>query len=771
MGASTGLLWCGSYCVGLVLVSLVVRHWGLGPGIGPILVSGLCMASGGIAAVTLPRLWPRGPWARLWLVAGLVAALAALNYGWRYPVPGSMDVSHVLNRGELAGVQQQVWGQVQDTPRLTRSGKGQFWLKATQVRSFTADDVPLGAPAAVRGKLYVTVPAEAVEGLFPGQRVTLQGRLYAPGAPKNPHAFDFRQYLADHHSFAGFSGKWVNPEKDNSPPWWGLWRLRQRIAKAHADGLGSPAGPLVSAMALGRKAVNVPYEVQDAFIQAGLAHTLAASGFHVSLVLGVVLALMGHPTVASRFANPALAKVMVGFAALTGYVLLTGGQPSVLRAALMGAGALIGLALERKVNPLGCLLLAVTVLLLLNPTWIDNIGFRLSVMATLGLIVSVKPLTQWLEWLPATLATLVAVPIAAYFWTIPLSLYYFNTLTTYSIVLNMVATPLIMVLSLGGILTGMVAAFSPGIGAMLAWVLWVPAHCLIGLVNWEVSLPGSAIATGHISLGQMAALYGLYGLGWLHPWWRQRHWLVGLLLVMLALGPLWYRGATLAEVTALAAGNDAVLVVQDQRSTLLINSGTDKTGFYTVVPFLRQAGINRLQGGVAGADSDTANWDMVTAKTAVKDFWVTPGQDYSTSNIRHIHTLAAGHPVAIGNQTLECLDANATVCRLTMLGDHSWWMVAGLTAVGEQGILSHPHPESDVLWWDGQALSADLLGVIRPRVAIASAQTIDPETEAMLLQQGIQVYCTERDGAVTWNPRQGYQAYLQGRHRQMASLE
>ncbi|NJR42483.1 MAG: hypothetical protein HC767_07305 [Akkermansiaceae bacterium] len=54
---------------------------------------------------------------------------------------------------------------------------------------------------------------------------------------------------------------------------------------------------------------------------------------------------------------------------------------------------------------------------------------------------------------------------------------------------------------------------APGLGSVLAWVLWLPTHILIGLVNWEISLPGSSLATGHISLLQMFGLYGLYLLG------------------------------------------------------------------------------------------------------------------------------------------------------------------------------------------------------------------------------------------------------------------
>jgi competence protein ComEC len=287
---------------------------------------------------------------------------------------------------------------------------------------------------------------------------------------------------------------------------WGLWQIRQRIVQAHIDGLGDDQGSLVSAMALGRRAVQVPYDLQDAFIQAGLAHTLAASGFHVSLVLGLVLGVLRWPVIQVRLAHPGLAQLWIGSAVLGGYVLMTGAQPSVMRAALMGLGALVGLALERSVKPLGCLLLAVTLLLLWNPTWIDDIGFRLSVMATLGLMVSVQPLTDRLGWLPPTLASLLAVPLAAYFWTIPLSLYHFNTLTTYSVLINMVATPLVTVISLGGMISGLVALAIPALGSALASLLWLPTTLLVALVNGSIRLPSSTLTMGHIALWQLFGL-------------------------------------------------------------------------------------------------------------------------------------------------------------------------------------------------------------------------------------------------------------------------
>jgi competence protein ComEC len=139
-------------------------------------------------------------------VAGAIGLLAALNYGLRYPAPTALDISHLLTQGEAAGAQQMVWGQVEDMPRLTRSGRAQVWLNTEQVRRLDANQQPLSAPSLVRGQLYVTLPADQIEGVVPGQRVTVRGQLYEPAVPKNPNAFHFRQYLADRGCFAGFTG-------------------------------------------------------------------------------------------------------------------------------------------------------------------------------------------------------------------------------------------------------------------------------------------------------------------------------------------------------------------------------------------------------------------------------------------------------------------------------------------------------------------------------------------------------------------------------------
>ncbi|MEM8615009.1 MAG: ComEC/Rec2 family competence protein [Cyanobacteria bacterium P01_H01_bin.105] len=477
------------YVLGLLSTGIT-----LGASNHPIISYGLFILGLGFS-LWIPRYWRLGPTARQWLLAGLISLVGAGYCLWRIPQPEVDDVSWHAPGNYSA------YGEITSLPQINRSGKSKFWLKAYSIQN-RAKDADFISRQPVSGKLYVTAPLEKTNGLYPGQAIKVTGQLYKPNTASKPGEFDFKAYLAKQGSFAGISAKYIDGLSNTDYPRPGLWRVRQRIINAQGRWLGKK-GVLVSAMVLGRRAVDLPYDLRDAFIEAGLAHTLAASGFHVALVLGLVLALLNW--------QPARAQAIGGSIALLLYVGLTGLQPSVMRAAIMGLGAMLGLALERKVKPLACLSLAVFLLLVWNPRWIWDIGFQLSVAATLGLMVMATALARRLDWMPSAISTLLSVPIAAYIWTLPLQLYHFGIVPSYSIVLNILATPLVTIVSLGGFVSAMVSLIWPLAGSAIAWLLAIPIQLLISLVNLFNQLPGHQLIVRNISVGLVVGIYSLYG--------------------------------------------------------------------------------------------------------------------------------------------------------------------------------------------------------------------------------------------------------------------
>lgn len=507
---------------GLLIISWAYLAGLLSSGITDLTVAGgISVAGCGLLIVgvvlsqTMPLYWRLGPTAKQWWIAGLVGLIGASYCIWTIPQPASNDISRFASQRE-----QLVIGQVLQMPQTTRQGKERFFLQAQYVQEIDSRH-GFEAPRKISGKLYVTtelLPDD--ENLYPGQLVELKGKVYGLEDSRESDKSSFGDYLAQQGCFAEFRTREIVPVPNQTPPRWAMWQLRQRIVLAQgrwlkeSSGKEERAGRLLSAMTLGRRAVDLPYSIRDSFIQAGLAHTLAASGFHVSLILGLVLGVL-------RSRRPHT-QAIAGFISLAVYVGLTGLQPSVVRASVMGAGALTGLALQRKVKPLGCLLMAVNLILLCNPQWIWDVGFQLSAMATLGLILTVPKLMEWLDWLPINVATVLAVPMAAYFWTIPLQLHYFEVLPSYSILLNMIATPLVVIISMGGFVSAIAATIWPVGGSAIAANLYYPIQLLIWLVEKFNQLPGNSVAFEGFTAAQVAASYGVYAAVCIWLWRRQK---------------------------------------------------------------------------------------------------------------------------------------------------------------------------------------------------------------------------------------------------------
>jgi competence protein ComEC len=741
-----------AYILGLLLTTLPGEFAGLSGGAIALLISGA------IASFTLPRFWKTGPRSRLWLAAGLVGLLATVYFEARLPQPGQQTISTHIREVDPAAPAQilTVQGKIDTPPRLTRKQKVQFWLNVTQVSEIIGDDASAIARQPATGKVYATIPLLQGTGLTQGQVVAVTGTLYKPEPATNPGGFNFEQYLRRQGGFAGLTGTQIDfPEGEARSPW-GWWVVRQRIVQSQVRWLGVPEGPLLSAMVMGRNGVDLSYSVQDEFSRAGLAHALAASGFQVSLLVGVMLALSQK--------LPNRTRMVFGIGVLLFYTALTGIQPSVLRAVVMGTAALVALTTERKVRPLSSILLAAAVLLLFNPLWIWDLGFQLSFLATLGLIVTVPPLTQKLDWLPPAIATLLAVPLAAYLWTLPLQLYAFGIVSPYSILINVLSTPLMTVVSIGGMVSALAALAWSTAGSAIASLLYYPLHGLIQLAAWSNLLPGNSFATGTISVAQVLALYGLYGLVWVSVGWRKHWWVAFLIGTSLVAIPAWYRYGNLFQITVLSTSGAPVLVVQDRGAVGLINSGNEENANFSVLPFLRKQGINQINWAISTDPSAATGWYRILTDLPIQTLYSSTPEALPSPSLlssKQSSTLPVAQAIQLGSVSVELVNAAPVVLQLSM-GDQRWVLLQSLEASAEQQKLltEKSLPTAQVLWWSGEFLHPDLLAALDNRVAIASADSIDPNTALWLRERAIANYWTGRSGAVQWTPQKGFTTVL-----------
>ncbi|HEY9730084.1 MAG TPA: ComEC/Rec2 family competence protein [Chroococcales cyanobacterium] len=778
LNLASGALLSLAYIVGLLSTAILGPPTPVVSGQGYTLLAIGIAVLGVVAAIAIPRFWRTGPRPWLWLMAGIVGAIALVYFQMRVPHPASDDISRFI-RSSSSAVQGQVvtvHGKVESIPRLTRSQQGQFWLEAMQLNEVESRDNAGAISKEVTGKLYVTVPLLQATGLYPGKYIDVTGVLYKPKPVQNPGAFDFEAYLAKQGAFAGFSGRQVSSSDDQQEHRWRWWVLRQRITRSQVNWLGSPAGQLVSSFVLGNRAVDIPYDIRDRFVRAGLAHTLAASGTQTSLILGLVLVLTRRFSAKTQF--------FVGTSALAIFVGLTGIQPSVLRAAIMGFGALVALLTQRQVKPVGSLLLAATILLVWNPLWIWDLSFQLSFLATLGLLVTAPPLIKQLDWLLPAIASSIAITIAASLWTLPLQLYVFSTLAPYSIAANIVSAPLIALISIGSAISALAALVSPVVGSFLAWLLYYPTQMLMALVTVFNQLPGSSVAVGTISLVQVFLLYGLVAISSIKPRWQRRWWLVGLVAVALVALPVWQTKTAQLQATVLATAQEQILVIQDRGQVTLVNSGEADTATFTVLPFLQKQGVNQIDWAIAldsqphlrsgwlqilqslpvktfydnNADAKTTSVDAQSQNATVSSAEITGAVQAQQGNYQLVST---GQKIAVGSVQIELVSANPPALQLQI--HNRSWLLLGMMKQDVQRYLAvsgHLAPVQ-VLWWSGESLAPELLEALKPKVAIASSNAIDPDAVQLLQKSKIPLYWTGRDGAIGWTPNRGFETTLE----------
>lgn len=248
--------------------------------------------------------------------------------------------------------------------------------------------------------------------------------------------------------------------------------LRARLVERTLARLPSPEGELVLGIVMGYKSV-LPRLFYDQLVRSGTVHVVVASGYNVMVVAGLVLSgtlLFWRRRVAS----------LVAVSVVWGYVVLAGGEVSLLRAALMGSLVLIGLAWGRSSRLSWSLALVVGVMLFISPVLIESISFQLSVTAVTG-VAFVGPFLKrrWGRGDSLDLTTTLGALIA----TAPVIWWHFGRLSLISIISNSLILPLIPVLMFLGAVLVVVSVLTPTLAAVVAWPTYALAHLVVVLIG------------------------------------------------------------------------------------------------------------------------------------------------------------------------------------------------------------------------------------------------------------------------------------------------
>lgn len=289
----------------------------------------------------------------------------------------------------------------------------------------------------------------------------------------------------------------------DTPRYRGLWAPLFMLREQLIDKLvkrQTPESSLIAVITCGFRNSLANFDTYDVFKQAGLAHLIAVSGTHMSLLCGFISSVLGKFRVAKRM----VCTLMISFMGM--YLLIAGFPISALRAAAMSCLALGAYFAKRRSNALQALCICIIVFLVCDTTCALSLSFALSALATAGILMFSR-LFEWLikRYLPFLkyIASILSVSVAALIPTQAISCAFFETLPLYSLCANILAAPFFMILCCGGTLALLLSCCAPFIANFV--FIGVEA-CAFVLVSSLKVLNTAPFACVHVSISVPGAL-------------------------------------------------------------------------------------------------------------------------------------------------------------------------------------------------------------------------------------------------------------------------
>ena len=452
----------------------------------------------------------------------------------------------------------------------------------------------------VKTQLYLAAGKDgSLPALRPGDRLTFSGRfrLADTVAGEESEYYHARGITLIAYADGGATAV-IRPERI-PPRYWPAW-----IAKALKDSVRrcfpDSAAPLAAALITGDRS-GLPGALYSALRRSGIAHVVAVSGLHVSVLSGLLAVLLG------RRRHSAVAGILLVFF----FAAVAGNSPSVLRAAFMQSMLLLAPLLGRE-NDTPTSLCAILLLLLVhNPYAAASVSLQLSFAAVAGICLFTGRL--WERWdgkLPRKglggkalrfAAASLATTLGAVVFTTPLSAYYFGSLSLIAPVTNLLTLWAVSGAFLGALAVALLGLLFPAAAALAAWAAALPDWYLQKMAELLSRLPFASVGTDSIYL-RLWLLLG-YALLLLWLFWRgeQKRMLLpvgagGLCLCAALLLTAASRTSGRLSVSVLDVGQGQSVVLYSQGRCALVDcggSGLSDPGD-TAADYLQSLGTARL---------------------------------------------------------------------------------------------------------------------------------------------------------------------------------
>lgn len=272
--------------------------------------------------------------------------------------------------------------------------------------------------------------------------------------------------------------------------------------------LPEPHASFLAGLILGAKR-GIPDALMEHFNTTGTTHIVAISGYNITIISAFIMKVLQ-----GRVRRQAAFVISVSLIFL--FVILTGAQASVIRAAIMGTIVLIALNAGRLNSITNSLLLSAVIMLLINPKILTlDIGFQLSFLATMGLVYVSPYLEKIFIWIPNALEIRqsLVMTLSAQVMALPIIVFNFDRLSLIAPLANILILWVIPYTMATGFVAGVIGMASLAVGQAISSVSWLFLEWQIMVVTWLAEVPLASIDIPETKIEYLIIYYLGLGIG------------------------------------------------------------------------------------------------------------------------------------------------------------------------------------------------------------------------------------------------------------------
>ncbi|UHP11569.1 DNA internalization-related competence protein ComEC/Rec2 [Listeria marthii] len=645
----------------------------------------------------------------------------------------------------------------------------------------------------LRYKITTEEEQHQLKKLQYGQIIAVSAALEQPQVNRNQNQFNYQTFLKrkNIHYILQVNALSIS-DKVSPSVLMRIQNMRLQTMTHLTETISPKINPYFLALITGEKNGFSP-EMYETYQQMGVVHLLAISGLHVNLLIGAIYFLLLKLGITRERAIICL-LIFLPF-----YVVLTGANPPVIRAATMTALLLLSEKYASKWSSFSVICLSFILFFLLQPYVIYEVGFQLSYAVSFGIILSSR---QILTRQQNVFTKSLAISFVSTMMSSVVMMYHFYSFSWVGIFFNLIYVPIFTIIILPGCISVfLVSLFSPTLTNILEIVLTFFIQFVESVTNIFAKIPHQTIVTGRPNT--LVLLVIIVTILFFFHQWQKKKFPIGIFICFCLLCYLAsFNFSGKVSFIDVGQGDSILIQLPYNKGNYLIDTGGQlpfekedwakkrnpfTIGGSTLTPVLKSKGISSLDKVIiTHSDADhMEGLDDLEKNIAIKELIFAQGAENKAIMKEALAVMPqvkqtiilAGAKWQVGENSFECLypvqkgeGGNDDSIVLKAILDNKVWLFTGdLEEAGEKAILNQPI-KADILkvghHGSKTSTSKEFIQKVKPTFAIISCGLENrfghPHAETLVTLERAEttILRTDLQGEIIYTFGKGFEATL-----------